>query len=248
MKIMKSKLKLFAALAVVLMLASSALATDVNALFDTSSPRGGPFPSDLFTTVDPTHNTGVRVNLPLPDCLARPSDCRDLAVINTLDGFNVQPRVSIPFDGPIDASTATSQTVLIVSLGDTLPNGEPVGRVIGINQVVWDPLTNTLYAESDELLNQHTRYALIVTNGLRDLNGSPIEASEAFRRFRHDLNFGQTDDTNLKAYRKALLDALEAARVAGIQETDIVSASVFTTQTVTSALEKIRDQIKSAMP
>jgi hypothetical protein len=123
-----------------------------------------------------------------------------------------------------------------------------VGRVIGINQVVWDPLTNTLYAESDELLNQHTRYALIVTNGLRDLNGSPIEASEAFRRFRHDLNFGQTDDTNLKAYRKALLDALEAARVAGIQETDIVSASVFTTQTVTSALEKIRDQIKSAMP
>ncbi|HEY6122400.1 MAG TPA: hypothetical protein VIV66_20755, partial [Pyrinomonadaceae bacterium] len=248
MKIMKSKLKLFAALTFVLVWSTSALATDVNALFDPSSPSGGPFPSNLFTVVDPTNNTGVRVNLPLPDCSARPSDCRDLSVINTLDGFNVQPRVSIPFDGPIDANTATSQSVFIVSLGDTLPNGEPGGRVIGINQVVWDPLTNTLYAESDELLNQHTRYALIVTNGLRDLEGRPVNASEAFRRFRHDFNFGQTHDPNLMAYRKRLLDALQAARLAGAQEDDVVSASIFTTQSVTATMEKIRDQIKSATP
>ncbi len=248
MRIMKSKLKLFAALAVVLIWASSALATDVSALFDTSSPRGGPFPSDLFTVTDPTNNTGVRINLPLPDCAARPSDCRDLNLINTLDGFNVQPRLSIPFDGPIDVSTITSQSVLIISLGDTIPNGDPGGHVIGINQVVWDPLTNTLYAESDELLNQHTRYALVVTNGLRDLGGSPIEVSEAFLRFRHDLNFGQTHDPDLKAYRKALLDALQAARAAGVLEDDVVSASVFTTQSVTATLEKIRDQIKSATP
>ena len=245
---MKSKLNLLAALAVILIWSSIALANGVHTLFDPSTPSGCPFPSDLFTTTDPTNNTGVRVNLPLPDCSARPSDCRDLNVINTLDGFNVQPRVSIPFDGPIDPSTATSQTVLIVSLGDALPNGEPGGRVIGINQVVWDPLTNTLYAESDELLNQHTRYALIVTNGLRDLEGRPVNASEAFLRFRHDLNFGQTHDPNLKAYRKALLDALKAARAAGVQENDIVSASVFTTQSVTATLEKIRDQIKSATP
>jgi dienelactone hydrolase len=245
---MKSKLNLLAVLAVILIWSSTALAIGVHSLFELSTPSGGPFPSNLFTAADPTNNTGVRVNLPLPDCVARPSDCRDLMVINTLDGFNVQPRLSIPFDGPIDASTATSQTVLIVSLGDTLPNGEPGGRVIGINQVVWDPLTNTLYAESDELLSQHTRYALIVTNGLRDLEGRPVNASEAFLRFRHDLNFGQTHDPNLKAYRKALLDALQAARLAGVQEDDVVSASIFTTQSVTSTLEKIRDEIKSATP
>jgi hypothetical protein len=245
---MKSKLNLLAVLAVILIWSSTALAIGVHSLFELSTPSGGPFPSNLFTAADPTNNTGVRVNLPLPDCVARPSDCRDLMVINTLDGFNVQPRLSIPFDGPIDASTATSQTVLIVSLGDTLPNGEPGGRVIGINQVVWDPLSNTLYAESDELLSQHTRYALIVTNGLRDLEGRPVNASEAFLRFRHDLNFGQTHDPNLKAYRKALLDALQAARLAGVQEDDVVSASIFTTQSVTSTLEKIRDEIKSATP
>jgi dienelactone hydrolase len=235
-------------LSVVMIFASAALAKGVHALFDLSTPSGGPFPSDVFTVPDPTQNSRLRVNLPYPNCAVRPSDCQDLDVINTLDGFNVQPRLSIPFDGPIDPITATSQTVLIISLEDTLSNGEPGGRIIGINQIVWDPLTKTLYAESDELLNQHTHYALIVTNGLRDPEGKPINASEAFRRFRHDLNFRQTHYSHLKAYRKALLDALQAAQLAGVQANDVVSASIFTTQSVTSTLEKIREQIKSTTP
>jgi hypothetical protein len=37
------------------------------------------------------------VNLPKPDCAARPSDCADIDVLNTLDGFNLQPRVSVSF-------------------------------------------------------------------------------------------------------------------------------------------------------
>ncbi len=40
------------------------------------------------------------MNLPLPDCTTYPSDCDDLAVVNAMDGFNLLPRVSIPFDGP----------------------------------------------------------------------------------------------------------------------------------------------------
>jgi len=183
---------------------------------------GTPFPSDLFAVADPTQNTGLRVNLPKPDCLARPSDCQDLDVINTLDGFNLQPRLSIPFDGPIDVTTVTSETVFLISLGDTLDPSDQGGHRVGINQVVWDPATNTLHVESDELLDQHTRYGLIVTNGLHDPGGRRVEASEAFRRFRHDLNFGQTSDRDLKDYRKALLDAFEAARAAGVRESDIV--------------------------
>jgi hypothetical protein len=53
--------------------------------------------------------------------------------------------------------------------------------VVGINQVVWDPATNTLHAESNDLLDQHTRYALIVTNGVHDADGHSIEATLAFR-------------------------------------------------------------------
>ena len=109
--------------------------------------------------------------------------------------------------------------------------------------------TNTLHAESDEILAQHTRYALIVTRGVRDTRRHRVEAAEAFRRFRHDLSFGTTRHSPaLKAYRKALLDALAAARALGVAERDIVAASVFTTQSVTAVLEKIRDQIKLGDP
>jgi len=231
------------------MLVAPSRATDeVHPLFDLETIAGSPFPSDLFTIADATQNTGLRIDLPKPDCTVRPSDCEDLDLLNTLDGFNLLPRLSIPFDGPVDPATVTSQTVFLISLGSTLPGRNPVGRTVGINRIVWDPLTNTLHAESDELLDQHTRYALIVTSGLHDAQGNQIEPTETFQRFRHDLNFGQTGNRELKNYRKALLDAIEAARTTGVQEADIVAASVFTTQSSTATLEKIRDQIKSAKP
>ena len=170
-------------------------------------------------------------------------------MLNTLDGFNLQPRLSVPFDGPIDVKdSVNSRDVFLVSLGDTLPGGDKGGEVVGINQVVWDPATTTLHVESDQFLDQHTRYALIVTDGVLDANGQHVQASEAFTRFRHDLNFGQTKDPVLKAYRKDLLDAMAAARQVGVPESDIAVASVFTTQSATAVLEKIRDQIHAGLP
>ena len=181
------------------------------AAFDLDNPDSGPFPSDRFTVADASQLTGRRVNLPLPDAATRPSDYADVSVINTLDGFNLQPRLSIPFSGPIDVTTVNSNTVFLVKLGDTTSPEDTGGQIVGINQTVWDVATNTLHVESDELLDQHTRYALIVTRGVQDADGQPVEPSEDFARFRHDLNFGQTDDPALKEYRKDLLDALEAA-------------------------------------
>jgi len=214
-------------------------ASGVHALFNLDSPSGDPFPSDRFTVPDSSHNTGLRVNLPKPDCSVRPSDCQDLDVINTLDGFNLQPQLSIPFDGVIDVETVTGNTVFLISLCSTLRRGDCGGKVIGINQVVWDTFTNTLHVESDEFLDQHTRYALVVTRGVRDRLGDPVEATEAFRRFRRHVRGD---------YKKALLDAIQVARKAGVPEREIVTASVFTTQSVTATLEKIRDQIKAATP
>lgn len=218
------------------------------AAFDLDAPNSGPFPSDRFTVADESQLTNRRVNLPLPDATNRPSDYADVSVINTLDGFNLQPRLSIPFSGPIDVTTVNSTTVFLVKLGDTTSRKDRDGEVVGINQTVWDVATNTLHVESDEFLDQHTRYALIVTRGVKDTGGKPIEASQAFERFRHDLNFGQTGDPALKEYRKDLLGALKAARQAGVAGRDVVTASVFTTQSATAVLEKIRDQIHAATP
>jgi hypothetical protein len=218
------------------------------AAFGLDAPEAGPFPSDRFTVPDPSQLTDRRINLPLPDAATRPSDYDDIRVLNTLDGFNLQPRLSVPFSGPIDVNTVNSQTVFLIKLNDPTAPQERGGRVVGINQVVWDVATNTLHVESDELLEQHTRYALIVTRGIRDADGQPVEPSAEFARFRHGLNFGQAHDPALKAYRKDLLDALGAARRAGVAGRDVVAASVFTTMSATALLEKMRDQVHAAAP
>ena len=98
---------------------------------DLSSPSGAPFPTDRYTVADATQLTGVRVDLPKPNCTVRPSDCADIDVLNTLDGFNIQPRLSIPFTGAIDVASVSSDNVFLVRLSD--------GAVTGINQVVWEP-------------------------------------------------------------------------------------------------------------
>jgi pimeloyl-ACP methyl ester carboxylesterase len=83
---------------------------------------------------------------------------------------------------------------------------------------------------------------------VRDSSGAPVESSEDFDGFRHEVGPGETDDPNLTSYREALLDAVKAVRAAGVNKKDIVAASVFTTQSVTAVLEKTRNQIKAATP
>jgi hypothetical protein len=102
----------------------------------------------------------------------------------------------------------------------------------------------TRFAESDALLDEHTVYGLVVTRAVRDAVGDPVEPSETFDRFRHDLNFGQTHDPILKAYRHAILLLLAEVRQAGIPEQEVAVASVFTTQSATAVLQKIQRQIK----
>jgi dienelactone hydrolase len=170
-------------------------------------------------------------------------------VLNKLDGFNLQPRLSIPFDGPIDVGSVTSQSVFLVSLGSTLPGGDTGGEVVGIDQVVRDTFTNTLHVESDQQLDQHTRYILVVTRSLLDESGKHLKAAKEFLDLVNNADGASTGDPAVNAYRTSLRDALlliDEARVVPLDQ--VVAASVFTTQSVTSILEKIRDQIKAATP
>jgi len=237
-------------ISVYLLAHSLAAGSGVHPLFNVQSTTEAPFPTDRFTTPDPKQNTNQRINLPFPDCATHPSDCLDVALLNQLDGSNTQPRISIPFDGTIDPATVTSQTVFILRLADTVNPAVFHQQTIGINQVVWDPATLTLFVQSDEHLDQHTSYLLVVTKGVHDAAGDPIEVSDPFANFRHNLNFGQTKDPQLKAYRAALVKSLDddflASIAPGLSAGNIAVASFFTTGSVTSTLERIRDQIKAA--
>jgi hypothetical protein len=200
-----------------LAVAASADAADVGSLF----------PSDRHTVLDLGQNTLRRVKLPRPDCSVRPSDCADIDVLNTLDGFNLQPRLTIPFDEPIDVGTVSSESVFLVSLGSTLPGGPWPGHVVGINQVVWDSASLTLYAETDELLDQHTRYLFVVTDGVRDLQGRPARP---------------LSPAPLAQAREAVSQVLP-----GVGH-HVLAATLFTTQSATATLEKIRRQVKAGTP
>jgi hypothetical protein len=215
---------LFFALLTLLALPSiaEADAAGVQPRFDLSSPAGGPFPSNRWTTFDWSQQTFLRVDLPKPDCVVRPSDCADIDVLNTLDGFNMQPRISIPFTGAIDPASVNSSNVFLIRLPDL--------KVTGINQIAWEVATNTLHVESDQLLSQHTTYILVVTTDVRDAAGDRI-GSAFFRPQMHgemaDLVHGLPGDLRLP---------------------DVAVATVFTTQSATSLLEQVRAQIKASTP
>src|SRR5215472_12645531 len=239
---------------VLLMPALAAAAT--HPLFNLQSTSQSPFPSDRFTVLDFRQRTGLRVNLPLPNCATNPSDCADLTLLNQLDGFNLQPRLSIPFDGAIDVNSVNSQNVFLVRLprrfflgrDDDDDDRRAPGAVIGINQIVWDPASLTLFAESDDHLEQRVTYLLIVTNGVHDANGNPIQAAKGF----HDLDEGHISDPQQRLYIRALKRLLDNGNlhrlVPGLDHNDVAAASFFTTESATATLESIREQIKAAAP
>ena len=238
-----------AVLAALLALPASAMAAGVSVKFNVDDINGSPFPSDRFTRPDWSQRTGRIVNLPKPLCTVAPSDCADIDVVNTLDGFNTQPRISVPFTGAIDLNSVNSNTVFLVNLGDTL-SGKGFGQRVGINQILWDTATHTLVFESDELLAEHSRYVLVVTTGVRDAAGQPIQAGR-FGRFKDDWRHGRRDrhdrddDRDVEQYHKAVKDAMHSA---GEHHKRIAGLSVFTTQTTTADLRKIHRQIKHSNP
>src|SRR5262249_55792559 len=243
-------------LAALILLMPALAAAATHPLFNLQSSATSPFPSDRFTTLDRQQLTGLRVNLALPNCATHPSDCADITLLNQLDGFNLQPRLSIPFDRAIDVKTVNSKTVFLITLPGRglreLEFDDFRPQVIGINQVVWDPASLTLFAESDDHLREDANYALIVTTGVHDAQGNPIAASAEFNAFRHGDGGedGKNKDLLLKRYQQALKHALDedVLEQLGLRRHDIAAASIFTTESATATLRSIRDQIKAAAP
>jgi uncharacterized protein (TIGR03437 family) len=204
--------------------------------FDPALPETGPFPSDFLTIPDPAQKTGLRINMPLTDCTAQPSNCETYRQLNELDGFNLNPRLRVRFSGPVDLEMLRAGVGLVWLenlIGDE-PGLQPRGHFTATNRGIFDAATNTYYAEPDEPLDQHRRYALVVTDAVRDRSGNPIAAGPAFTACV------QQAATN---YCRALAAAVSAAAASTGKR--IVGASVFTTLSATSWVEKARSIVQS---
>ena len=112
------------------------------------------FPTDALTTPDPGQITGRRVALPTAGCGAAIT-CGLVQQLNQLDGFDLDPRLAVRFAGAVDPAAAARRITL---------QGED-GTRTGVDRVVWDPATSTLYAHPAEQLAPSTTYRLRVQGG-----------------------------------------------------------------------------------
>jgi len=172
-----------------------------------SSPQTTIFPNDRFTVTDGRQLTNRRVNLPLPRCDASNySLCDGYAMLNQLDGFDLQPRVTIPFSGPIRVNSITDDSVYVTGRD---------GRT-GLTQLVWDPATSTLAGITKEFLREGTTYSIVVTSRVRDASGRGIDACGD----RCEVRFTtRTATSELERIRRALDDG-SAYAAAGITRAD----------------------------
>ncbi len=204
-------------------------ASATTVLFDPSTPATGPFPNDFLTVADPAQKTGLRMNLPLPDCSAQYTACQETGLLEQVDGFSLRARATVRFSGPVDTTTLRDG-IFFVAL-DNLTRDEPgihkPGDRIPINQVVFDPATNTVYAKPDTVLDQHRRYALVVTDAVKDTAGNPVAPDSAYGLCT----------LRLTPYCDALAQAVAGINVSPRKT---VAASVFTTMSATAWLEHAR--------
>ncbi len=190
------------------------------------------FPSDRFTVPDAAQATGKRISLPVPDCTAATrSICDGLSLLNTLDGFDLQPRVFIPFTGDIDVSTVTPETVYVEG---------PAGRV-GLESLTFDAGKDLLAGTVRAQLPERTRHTLVVTRSVRDAAGQPL-----VREVRTPFTT-MSGTSELDRLRKALDDG-SAYRDAGIADRAVSFEQDGTTTvfppTATELIQR-KDQVKA---
>ncbi len=115
------------------------------------------FPSNDLTVRDRGQKTGLRIALPADGC-ATVSSCGMIARLDELDGFDLDPRIAVTFDRPVDPAAAAGAI--------TIRRGH--GPAIGVERVVYDAATHTVYAHPTRQLDPGTTYRLTVRGAGRN--------------------------------------------------------------------------------
>jgi Bacterial Ig-like domain len=113
------------------------------------------FPSNSLTVADARQHTGRRVALPAENCGAAIT-CGLVQRLNELDGFDLDPRLAITFSAPVDPAQIAQRITVREARGSWRT---------GVDRVVHDPATNTIYAHPAKQLAPGTTYTLDVQGG-----------------------------------------------------------------------------------
>jgi hypothetical protein len=139
------------------------------------------FPDRRFTVPDWSQVTRRRINfrqgsdypsiggVVQPSCTSADySICDGFAALNKLDGFDLQPRVAVPFTGAIDLDSVNASNFYI---------GTSTGAFVTGSASLPSTRRRTSCPESATASSEEsTSYRICVTNGILDGTGQPIRA------------------------------------------------------------------------
>jgi len=163
-------------------------------VYGAATDSEGIFPTDDFTVPDSTQVTGRRVNIEPPTCAVAASDCADVALLNELDGFDLDPRIGIRVAGTPDLTTVTTADLYVQATAG--------GPRIALNRLIMDAPRRTVFGHPETVLEPATEYR--------------IHASAAFAGRARETTFTTMSVGHELLSMRAQLDSGSAYSDAGI--------------------------------
>ena len=197
-----------------------------------------PFPNSLFLLT----STDGTLDLPVAD-----TDVQTLAnprvALNQLDGFSTVAPIVTTVSEPLDPeSLVVGTTIRVFEVSTTQAIG-----VTGVLSEISDPRLMVARSVGDQLvliptvpLNPKSDYLVVLTDGITDVDGNPLEASLTYDLLKGDQELDNPSLELLRGATASQLAAVEAA--AGIDASNIALTWVFKTQSTRDVLQATKDQ------
>ncbi|MCC6648863.1 MAG: hypothetical protein IT374_25270 [Polyangiaceae bacterium] len=193
-----------------------------------SSTKLTPFPSNRYARPDATSKTGLRVAIgadTTADVFVSTYPTQ-VAELNANDGFSTVGGAVVHFTGPVDPATLTGAARLV----NVDPSSPGFGDVVAHDELYFPTDPEELIPAGDYALvlapraplRPRTRYALALTDAVKDASGARVGPSSDTRALLSGAAAGAYEDD----VRAALTTVRERA---ALGDAKIVLATVFTT-------------------
>ena len=220
---------------------------------------GGPDPANpVVNTVaifDPGGDLGLAQPVPLPNdlllsgsldgTLNLPEDGTDaVSSLNSLEGWSTIAPITVPFSGPLDATTITGNpplpgqgTEANVRVFEVTTSG--IGGIVtgvtgelvqGVDYLAGlAPDTTTLTVIPLVALAADTNYMVTVSNGVRDVDGLPVQPALIYDLAASDFDI---EDPTLISLRTLIQAQQSEAATEGVTPSSLVMSFSFRTQSL----------------